>query len=140
MGGHPAPPHPFILQIRVYSMLSHCNSNLLFSCHLGQLKFTSQEGGGGGGVKNSTLIRRVCATGILHLPSCSGVENPKCIPCSGTKNVSHISCSRVTTPSSKQTYVLYCIVLYCIVLYCIVLYCIVLYCIGDKDHIYALLI
>ena len=36
--------------------------------------------------------------------------------------------------------ILYCIVLYCIVLYWIVLYCIVLYCIGDKDHVYALLI
>ena len=37
-------------------------------------------------------------------------------------------------------FVLYCIVLYCIALHCIVLYCIALYCIGDKDHVYALLI
>ena len=59
----------------------------------------------------------------------------------------------ITTPSSKQNYVLLCfvlcyvvycivlhsIVLYCIVLCCVVLYCIALYCIGDKDHAYALL-
>ena len=69
---------------------------------------------------DSTLIRRVCATGVLNIP-----------PCSGAKSVNHISCSGVTTPSLNQLYciVLYCIVLYCIVLYCIVLYCIVLYCI-----------
>ena len=59
------------------------------------------------------------------------LKNPKRIPCSG-----------VTAPSLNLLYciVLYCIVLYCIVLYCIVLYCIVLHCIGDKDHVYALLI
>ena len=75
-----------------------------------------------------TLIKQVCATNVLNLPPYSGLEKPKSIPCSGKKNVNHIYCSGVTTPSLKQNYVLYCIVLYCIVLYCIVLYCI-----GDKD-------
>ena len=44
-----------------------------------------------------TLIRRVCATNVLNLPTCSGVENPKRIPYSG-----------VTTPLLN---LLYCIVL-----------------------------
>ena len=79
---------------------------------------------------DSTLIRRVCATGIINLPSCSGVEKPKNIPCSRAKKLCKI----------MYCIVLYCIVLYCIVLYCIVLYCIVLYCIVDEDHIHALLI
>ena len=68
---------------------------------------------------SSTLIRRVCATGVINLPICSGVEKPK-------KYTLFWSCH-----SFLKLYciVLYCIVLYCIVLYCIVLYCIVLYCI-----------
>ena len=66
-----------------------------------------------GWVRNSTLIRRVCATGILNLSPCSGVGKPK----------------KDTLFWSYHSAVLYCIVLYCIVLYCIVLYCIVLYCI-----------
>ena len=77
---------------------------------------------------NSTLIRRVCATSILNLSPCSGVGKPK----KDTLLWSY--------RSFLKSIVLYCIVLYCIVLYCIVLYCIVLYCIGDKDHVYALLI
>ena len=48
-------------------------------------------------------------------------KSQKSIPCSGTKNVNHISCSGVTTLSLKK-------------------FCFVLYCVGDKDHIYALLI
>ena len=61
--------------------------------------FRPPVGGGGG---DATLIRRVCATGVLDLPPCYGVEKPR-------------------------KYTLYCIVLYCIVLlYCIALYCIVL--------------
>ena len=58
----------------------------------------------------STLIGRVCATCVLNLPPCSGVENPK----------------KYTLFWSPYCIVLYCIVLYCVVLYCIVLYCIVL--------------
>ena len=74
---------------------------------------------------DSTLIRRVCATGVLNLSPCSGVGKPKRIPCSG-----------VTAPSLN---LLYCIVLYCIVLYCIVLYCIVLYCIVLETKIMFML-
>ena len=69
---------------------------------------------GGGG--DSTLIRRVCATGVLNLSPCSGEGKPK-------------------------TYTLvwsYHCFLKSTVLYYIVSYCIVLYCIGDKDHVYAL--
>ena len=65
----------------------------------------------GGG--NSTLIRRVCATGVLNLSPCSGVGKPK----------------KDTLLWSYHSF-----------LKSIVLYCIVLYCIGDKDHVYALLI
>ena len=85
-----------------------------------------QAGGGGGG--DSTLIRRVCATGVLNLSPYSGVGKPK-------KDTLFWSYR-----SFLKSIVLYCIVLYCIVLYCIVLYCIVLYCIRDKDHVHALLI
>ena len=110
-----------------------------------------------------------------HVPPTSQIynpvlesKNPKSIPCSGTKNVNHISCSGVTTPSLKQ--IMYCIILYYIVLYFIVFYSILFYSIlfystllysilfysillysilfysilfysiGDKDHIYTLLI
>ena len=66
---------------------------------------------------DSTLIRRVCATGVLNLSPCSGVGKPK----KDTLLWSY--------RSFLKSIVLYCIVLYCIVLYCIVLYCIVLYCI-----------
>ena len=63
--------------------------------------------------KGSTLIRRVCATGVLNLPHCSGVEKPKKV-------------YPVLEPRTPIKYpvlkLLYCIVLYCIVLYCIVLY------------------
>ena len=62
---------------------------------------------------DSTLIRRVCATGVLNLSPCSGVGKPK----------------KDTLLWSYHFLLIYCIVLYCIVLYCIVLYCIVLYCI-----------
>ena len=64
----------------------------------------------GGG---STLIRRVCATGVLNLSPCSGVGKPR-------KNTLFWSYH-----SFFQS---------------IVLYCVVLYCIGDKDHFHALLI
>ena len=74
---------------------------------------------GGGG--NLTLSRRVCVTGVLNLPSCSGVENPKSIPCSG-----------VLKPNVLYCIVLYCIALHCIALHCIALHCIVLYCIVLK--------
>ena len=73
---------------------------------------------------NSTLIRWVCATGVLNHRVLEW-ENPKRIPCSG-----------VTTSSLN---LLYCIVLYCIVLYCIVLYCIVLYCIVLETKIMFML-
>ena len=56
-------------------------------------KRPGQNPGGG----NSTLIRWVCATGVLNLSPCSGVGKPKRIPCSG-----------VTAPSLN---LLYCIVL-----------------------------
>ena len=71
-----------------------------------------------GGVGNSTLIRLVCATSVLNLSPCSGVEKPK------KYTLFWSYCSFL------YCIVLYCIVLYCIVLYCIVLYCIVLYCIA----------
>ena len=59
----------------------------------------SASGGGGGG--DSTLTRRVCATGVLNLPPCSGVGKPK----------------KDTLFWSYHSFlVLYCIVLYCIVL------------------------
>ena len=58
----------------------------------------------GWGCGNSTLIRPGCGTGPLSLPPCSEWENPKDIPCFGTKNVNHICFS------------LYCILLYSIVL------------------------
>ena len=70
----------------------------------------SREGGG-----DLTLVRRVCANGVLNLPPCSGVEKPKKYTLSWSYH------------SFLKTNVLCCIVLYCIVLYCIVLYCIVLY-------------
>ena len=44
-----------------------------------------------------------------------GWENPESMPCSRTKNLNHISCSRVTNPSWKQNYVLCCVVLCCVV-------------------------
>ena len=83
----------------------------------------------GGG--DSTLIRRVCATGILNLPPCSGVGKPK-------KDTLFWSYHSLLYCIVLYCIVLYCIVLHCIALYCIVLYCIVLYCIVD--HVYALLI
>ena len=60
------------------------------------------------GEGESTLIRRVCATGVLN---CSVLKwkIPKSIPYSGAKSVNHISCSGVTTPFLNQ---MYCIVLY----------------------------
>ena len=64
--------------------------------------------------ENSTLIRRVCATGVVNLSPCSGVGKPK-------KDT--LLCSY---HSFLKSIVLYCIVFYCIVLYSIVLYCIVL--------------
>ena len=70
------------------------------------------------GGENSTLIRGVCATGVLNLSPCSGVGKPK----KDTLLWSY--------HFFLKSIVLYCIVLYCIVLYCIVLYCIVLYCIA----------
>ena len=120
----------------------------------------------GGG--DSTLIRRVCATGGLNLLPCSGVGKPKrsyrsffksivlycivlycivlyCIVLYCTVlycTVLYCTVLYCTVLYCTVLYctVLYCTVLYCTVLYCIVLYCIVLYCIGDKDHVYALLI
>ena len=76
--------------------------------------------GGGGG--NSTLIRRVCATGVLNLSLCSGVGKPK-------KDILLWSYRSLLYCIVLYCIVLYCIVLYCIALYCIVSYCIVLYCI-----------
>ena len=97
---------------------------------------------------NSTLIRWVCATGILNLSPCSGVGKLKKDTllwsyCSFLKSIAlHCIALYCIVLYCIVLYciVLYCIVLYCIVLYCIVLYCIVLYCIGDKDHVFALLI
>ena len=63
----------------------------------------SGEGG------DSTLIRRVCATGVLNLSPSSGVGKPK-----------------QNTLLWSYHFFLKSIVLYCIVLYCIVLYRIVL--------------
>ena len=83
----------------------------------------STPGGGG----DSTLIRRVYATGVLNLSPCSGVGKPKKDTLLWSYHFLLIYCI-----------VLYCIVLYCIVLYCIVLYCIVLYCIRNEDHVYTL--
>ena len=91
--------------------------------------FTAPKSWGGGG--SSTLIRRVCATGVLNLSPCSGVGKPKKDTLRMLWRSYH---------SFLKSIVLYCIVLYCIVVYRIILYCIVLYCIGDKDHVYALLI
>ena len=53
-----------------------------------------EPGGGGGG--DSTLIRRVCAIGVLNLSPCSGVGKPK----------------KDTLFWSYHSIVLYCIVLY----------------------------
>ena len=82
--------------------------------------FEPEQVPGGG---NSTLIRQVYATGVLNLSPCSGVGKPK----------------KDTLLWSYRSF-LKSIVLYCIVLHCIALYCIVLYSIGDKDHVYGLLI
>ena len=95
---------------------------------------------------NSTLIRRVCATGVLNLSPCSGVDKPKKYTFFWSYHRSFLKSIVLYCIVSYcivlYCIVLYCIVLYCIVLYCIVLYCIVLYCIGDKDHdhVYALLL
>ena len=118
-------------------------------------------------VGNSTLIRRVCATGVLNLSPCSGVGKLKkdtlfwsyhsivlyCIVLYCIVLYCIVLC--IVLYCIVLCIVLYCIVLYCIVLYCIVLYCIVLYCIAlhcialhcivlycirDEDHVYALLI
>ena len=76
---------------------------------------------------DSTLIRWVCATGIVNLSPCSGVGKPK--------KDTLLWSSRSFLKSIVMYCVvlccvaLHCIVLHCIVLYCIVLYCIVLYCI-----------
>ena len=56
---------------------------------------------------DSTLIRRVCATGVLNLSPCSGVGKPR-------------KDTLLWSYRSLLYFVLYCIVLYCIVLYCIV--------------------
>ena len=87
--------------------MSQCKKRYNFLIGKSSEKVPLHPGGG-----NSTLIRQVCATGILNLSPCSGVGKPK----------------RDTLLWSYRSF-LYCIVLYCIVLYCIVLYCIVLYCI-----------
>ena len=63
-----------------------------------------------------TLIRRVCATGVLNLSPCSGVGKPKKDTLFWSYHSFHCT-------------VLYCIVLHCTVLYCTALHCIVLYCI-----------
>ena len=86
--------------------------------------------GGGGG--NSTLIRPVCATGVLNLSRCSRVGKPK-------KDTLLWSYHFFLYCIVLYCIVLYCIVLYCIVLYCIVLYCIVLYCIVLETNIMFML-
>ena len=68
--------------------------------------------------KDSALIRRVCATGVLNLSPCSGVGKPK--------KDTLFWCYHSFLESIVLYIALHCIVLYCIVLYCIVLYCIVL--------------
>ena len=65
-------------------------------------------------------VLTICATGLLSLPSCSGVRNPKTIPCFGTKDIKHMSCSGDIDPSFEAKL---CIVSYRIVSYhvCILL-------------------
>ena len=101
---------------------------------------------------NSTLIRRVCATGILNLSPCSGVGKPKkdtllwsyrsllyCIVLYCIVLYCIVLCCIVLYCIVLYCIVLYCIVLYCIVLYCIVSYCIVLYCIvSEKKFMFKL--
>ena len=99
-----------------------CPNFILQQILIKNIKQENPGGRGGGGGGNSTLIRRVCTTGILHLSPCSGVGKPKKDTLFWSYNSFFES------------------VLYCIVLYCIVLYCIVLYCAGDKDHVYTLVI
>ena len=48
------------------------NENLAFTIHIRDAPVDSQEGAG-----DSTLIRRVCATGVLNLPPVSRVGKPK---------------------------------------------------------------
>ena len=67
-------------------------------------------GGKGGGGGYSTLIRRVCSSGVSNLPPCG------------------------------KTQKLYLVLEPRMVILCPVLHCIVSYRIGGKDHIYALLI
>ena len=67
---------------------------------------------------DSTLIRPVCATGVLNLSPCSGVGKPK-------KDALLWSYHFFL-----KSIVLYCIVLYCIALHCIALHCIALHCIA----------
>ena len=115
---------------------------------------------------DSTLIRRVCATGVLNLSPSSGVGKPKkdtllwsyhsfhksivlyCIVlccvvlccvvlCCVVFSCLVLSCL-VLSCLVLSCLVLSCLVLYCIVLYCIVLYCIVLYCIVSYCIYYLL--
>ena len=85
----------------------------------------------------------ICATGVLNLPPCSGVENPKSIHCSGTRSIVLYCIVFIVLYLYCIVFVfvlyLYCIVLHCIVLYCIVLYCIVLYCIVLETKIIFML-
>ena len=78
-------------------------------------------------------------------------NTPNVIPCSGIKNVNHISCSGVTESFFEANHVSiisYHIVLYCIILYSfvshprdgIISYCVVLYGIDSKEDISASLI
>ena len=61
----------------LFNTLQHCISLLLWSCiFIIALSIHPGRGGGGGGV-DSTLIRRVCATGVLNLSPRSGVGKPK---------------------------------------------------------------
>ena len=82
-----------------------------------KLALSPGRGEGGGWGENSTLIRRVCATGFLNLPPCSGVEKLK-------------KCTLFWSQEILKNYVLYCIALHCIVLRCVALHCIALHCIA----------
>ena len=98
---------PVKIQSDEMSQFSERSANVSVTTFLSGLQKSGGEG-------NSTLIRRVCATGVVNLSPCSGVGKPK----KDTLLWSY--------RSFLKSIVLHCIVLYCNVLYCIVMYCIVL--------------
>ena len=106
-----------VLIYRLGFILMFCRSSCSFTSSGTSLHWSFRilagylHPGGGGGEGDSTLVRRVCATGVLNLPPCSGVEKPK----------------NYTLFWSKQNHVLHCIVLYCILSYGIVSYAVIWY-------------